>query len=301
MSPRKNLIVAELEWCIASDPLLQSVHSNDGFLTLDRHWCMERLDYSQQWLNDLDRDPSALLAFCGTDQLLGKRFESLLAFWFMQSPIFEVIASNDQLIVEKHTLGEIDFVVKDHLSNRLLHIEVACKFYLGHQNKAGWSDWKGVNAKDNLQLKMDKFQKQLSVLSTPAGLSYLQNRGLKQVQSAMLLKGYFFHHIHCIADHKSPKNASSGYASGFWLYQQETFSFFSSDNRWMVLPKRSWLCRFFGSVDSCDILNDVDIHQIVKEFIQLKSRGLMIIQISENDGWVTELNRGFVVPNSWPF
>ncbi len=79
---------------------------------------------------------------------LGFIYQTLWQRWLEQSPTFEVCESELQLIDNKKTLGEIDFIVKNRINNQFEHWEVAIKFYLLQSDY-----WYGPNAIDRLDKK----------------------------------------------------------------------------------------------------------------------------------------------------
>jgi hypothetical protein len=268
--------------------------------TLDEEWCSRQLKAHQGWLDLIDQDPSELEAMCEGYQLLGKRFEAMIGFWLKNSPVFQVVLSNHQLIDDKGTVGEIDFIVKDRESGELLHLEIACKFYLSHHNNPNWPDWRGLNGRDNLQLKMDKFSRQLSSLGIPVGHELRKELKIGGIQPTMLLKGYFFHHIDHIRQHHAPKFSNPTYPSGFWLFRSEMNSFFSGDHLWQVLPKRSWLCPYHMPVDGSQALNELDIQDKIAQLLDEYKRGVMVVKLIRKNDVYEEVSRGCVVPNHWP-
>jgi hypothetical protein len=69
-------------------------------------------------------------------------------------------------------LGEFDFIIFDRKTQKINHVEVAVKFYLGHQNYNqstckpikknlplhNWHNWVGPNFRDTLAIKMRHLQ-----------------------------------------------------------------------------------------------------------------------------------------------
>ena len=60
---------------------------------------------------------------------LGQRME-----YFMEAALkdsdYEILAKNLQIIYQKKTLGEIDFIVKNRSDNSIFQVEMVYKFYL---------------------------------------------------------------------------------------------------------------------------------------------------------------------------
>ena len=90
---------------------------------------------------------------------LGQRMEYFMEASIKASQRYELIAKNLQIIHNKKTLGEIDFLIRDLKENKVIHLELVYKFYLFDplysENK--YACWIGPNRKDSLPLKINKF------------------------------------------------------------------------------------------------------------------------------------------------
>lgn len=118
------------------------------------------------WLASLQQDPSALDAAFGDKvySRLGLYAEKLLAFYFEQHG--QLFAHGLQVRASRNdTVGEFDFLL--HQGERLLHWELATKFYLlDGAPDAALNHLIGPNLADALGLKMRKiFDKQLALAS----------------------------------------------------------------------------------------------------------------------------------------
>ena len=117
----------------------------------------------ESWLEDGNADMQEPSIDLGDEPMrLGHRFEKLIQHWFDFHPEYTLKAHNAVLQDAKMTLGELDLLVEK--SGKWTHIELACKFYLGIGQSRDWSHWIGVNPQDRLDLKMDKLQRQISLL-----------------------------------------------------------------------------------------------------------------------------------------
>lgn len=94
------------------------------------------------------------------DIILGKQAEFLFSETIKTASNFSVISENLQINQDKITVGELDYLIKDHDTNKTFHVELACKFYLlkkdEHQILEG--QWIGPNLKDTLLDKVTKFK-----------------------------------------------------------------------------------------------------------------------------------------------
>ena len=293
--------VASLAWAIGSPPLLHDDPHRPQWNIMNETWCDEQFSLHREWLLELDRDPSTLLAWLVAEnqKLLGKRFESLLAFWFSHSPHFTLLHRNIQLRQDGNTSGEIDFVVK-LADGKVIHIETACKYYLGAKSSAQWGNWIGPNGHDNLALKMEKLSAQLSIFGTSAGKDFLQQHGLTPPASFTFLKGYFFHHYRAMTKHTAPRQAHPHYSSGWYLHEMELGDFESDTFQWLMLPKSHWMGTYDFALNDFILLDGKSMVGQCREHLKQKRKAPMLIQVMMEDGIAREISRGFVVSNQWP-
>lgn len=130
------------------------------------------------------------------DSVLGLQAEACFEAYLKQSKNFELLAANLQIHGEKHTLGELDYIVRNLQTDEVLHIELACKFYLYDEN-AGESEeqkWIGPNRKDSLYEKLEKVKhKQFPLLQTSETSNLLASLGIpKPTSQELCLKAFLF-------------------------------------------------------------------------------------------------------------
>ena len=100
-----------------------------------------------------------------SNRRLGHRFETCVSAWFQYHPEWYIKAANHVVQLGKRTAGEIDLLVER--AGEILHLELAVKFYLGTSGSAQWDTWVGVDPVDRLDLKLDKFKKQVALSAQP--------------------------------------------------------------------------------------------------------------------------------------
>lgn len=300
--PFEHPLVRELAWCIGSRPLMLDHPKNNVYRTLDTDWFDGHFAQAENWLAHLDAHPDALEQFMADHptRLLGKRFERLVEFWLRESGDFSLSVSGQPLFREGRTVGEIDFIAEELATGKLLHLEVACKFYLGYNNSPRWSDWRGPNATDTLKLKMDKLVDQLSVLDGPVGQAFLQEKRMKRPEACLMLKGYLFHHFRTIAQHRAPTASIKDYPTGFWLWLRESEAFFRNEGHWMLLPKSGWLAPVRVPSSEAEVYESREMRQVVAQAVHQYKRGIMIVRLGPSGEMLEEWMRGMVVPNAWP-
>lgn len=98
--------------------------------------------------------------------VLGKRMEGFFSFLIQITSEYRLIAQNLQIVQDKITIGEIDFLLEDIKTQEKLHIELVYKFYLYDPAiEREMEKWIGPNRKDSLPQKIRKLQeKQLPLL-----------------------------------------------------------------------------------------------------------------------------------------
>ncbi|MGB5942730.1 MAG: DUF1853 family protein [Leeuwenhoekiella sp.] len=177
---------------------------------------------------------------------LGQRMEYYFQEAVDENRRFRMIAKNLQIIHQKETLGEIDFLLWDTAKLQVLHIELAYKFYLfiPDQNRHWTENWQGVNLRDNLHKKLDKFrQQQLPLLYKKEALPQLLELDIqpREVIQKVCLKGQLF--LPLKAKLTTPRiNASAVMGNWFPLEKLEMVGagkaeiFIPPKNDWVSIP-----------------------------------------------------------------
>ena len=127
----------------------------------------EEKSYSELLFEDLEDDlmkwdKNGQLNFLQFDQKRIRRAgfyaEALLHFLFSQHPRFNLLAHNHQVVRNGRTMGELDFIFEDLKLNRLIHLELACKFYVQLEPALGLDGYFGINKNDTLGRKWKKMR-----------------------------------------------------------------------------------------------------------------------------------------------
>lgn len=297
----KHKIVNDLAWVIGSVPLMSFNPKLEAYQRLTKEWFYNELKRSEAFLLELDKNPTELeeFLFSESKQLLGKRFEKFVEYWLRKSGRFEILMANKVVKNEKVTLGEIDFLVMDNESNEIWHLEVASKYYLGYNNSSLWKNWVGLNARDSLEDKMYKFNKQLSIFDREEGKSLLQTEKIKRPKSYMLMKGFFFYHWKKVKSAKSPKRSNPHHSTGIYLKEGEMSDFFIGYNSWVVLGKKNWFARYVAT-ENDEVFSDILIQKKVHALINDYGSSIMLARLKSNAGLLIEDLRVVVTLNSWP-
>jgi len=256
----RNTHVRNLAWCLLSPSILASPY--------DGHALVKALTLSEQddWLTELDRQPEALLEHmrqCRSSRI-GLVFEHYWHFfWKMQlgDPIpppwpaqcdehtwLKNLQVNQP---ETHrTLGEADFVGYQQCQTRLVHRELAVKFYLAfpapasaHDTQPNWL-WLGPNCIDRLDKKLTQMsKKQLQLLHKPEAQSALPNnwQGLP-IDSQIILRGQLFYPAHMENRSSGEIVLSQDHLRGYWYYPKDLLESIEEGEEAVILNKGDWLC-----------------------------------------------------------
>ncbi|MGB1008776.1 MAG: DUF1853 family protein [Thiolinea sp.] len=187
----QNRCVQDLAWVIHSPPLIS------GEIAGTHWWGNEffQREYAdcQPMLHQLDTDPKPLQTAINSakSHRLGHYFEALVAYWFNISPNYELLLSNHQLRTSEKTLGELDFLLQEKASRKVIHLEVSVKFYLGFGDLNDMSNWHGPGLKDRLDRKFQH----LLTHQTQLAHKYPELMPHKVDEAACLMKGRLFYPI----------------------------------------------------------------------------------------------------------
>jgi len=243
-------------------------------------------DELNKCLEEQVNNPSKIAVFFSSDEqlIVGKYFEKMVAFIFYQLPRYKVLHYSKQFFDQKHTIGEIDFILHDLIDHRTLHVEIAVKYYMGFKNIGKHDLWIGPNGRDTLKKKVLKLQDQLK-LSDQLELGTVEKR--------VLLFGYFFKHW---KHSKWPYFSNEMPDQGCWLYEYEMEDFFNRNEFYLIMPKYKWLGFYID--ENSSFLSGAELIKEVKEQLAIIGKGIMIVQL--NAATRSIKNKLIVVPREWP-
>ena len=175
--------------------------------------------------------------------VLGKRMEHYFASYISHFTSEEVLAYNRQIIQNKLTLGELDFLLKDLASGAISHVELVYKFYL-YDPASGSSELEhliGPNKRDSLNRKLHRLQKrQFPLLFHKATENLLNELEVEpeDVVQKMCFKASVFLPKHM--DQISFGKINPATISGYWIKASEFTSEAYQENRFFIPHKIFW-------------------------------------------------------------
>ena len=234
--PFKTRCVHDLAWVIQSPPFISGHIAGVNWWSSD-HFTREYRDCLGALLK-LDKQPDSLLQALGNvkSHRLGHYFEALVAFWLQISPNYTLLLSNHPLRAATKTLGEIDFLTHEVATGKIVHLEVAVKFYLGIDNLDEMSNWHGPGLRDRLDKKFNH----LCTHQTQLATKYPELMPYPIDESACFIKGRLFYPPNTVP---STRFTNNEHLDGHWhqLPDRPDTSSIASPQGYQQLAKRDWL------------------------------------------------------------
>lgn len=125
-----------------------------------------------------------------TNVRLGHLAETIVSELIKASKNIKVLHENIQVVEDKKTIGEIDFILEDVVTTELIHMELAYKFYLFDPSISSEpiNNWIGPNRNDSLKEKLEKLKRnQFPLLYHPCTQSQLPGIDLGKASQALCL------------------------------------------------------------------------------------------------------------------
>jgi hypothetical protein len=175
-----------------------------------------------------------------TNIRLGHLAEKIVSELIKSSANFKVLYENIQIIENKKTIGEIDFIIEEINTRQVIHLELAYKFYLFDPSISSEliNNWIGPNRNDSLREKLDKLKsKQLPLLYDNCAKAKFNDIVIDEVSQAICFCVSLFIPYEYKGEF-SPiyKNAIKGY-----YLNLETFTDLDhSSNEYHLPSKKEW-------------------------------------------------------------
>jgi len=211
---------------------------------------------------------------------VGRWFERVHLAALSNAPTVEVLGANRPLRGGGRTLGELDLLYRE--GGRVVHREVAVKFYLAVGTGDHPSGWVGPGKKDSLELKLTRLLEHQCTLPSRAceAGAWPEELPFPDVTEVLLLGALFSP----VGQPRLPQGASQNAEHGRW-YDASEFAERFDDASWCVLDKPWWL-----SPEHAREAVSTSARELVKDL----RRPVFVACVS---GGVVE--RAFVVPDGW--
>jgi len=306
----KHKVMQDLAWVMESPTLLNAKYIptlEQGLpVILDNEYCTKLVNSSRQWLVGLDTNPGPLRLFlsCDRSKRLGHYFELLVEYWIKERINPEFFKAHTQVFDNNRTIGEYDFLFSNDTDNKLIHLEVAVKFYLYHQSRDGSVQFIGPNANDRLARKFNHLlDHQLKLSQCEPGHKAIRSLGFTDVIPTVLMKGYLFYPSDDTKPVDVPTYVSGRHLKGWWTDIDDfAVPCQRPENRWLIVDKSLWLGPIVCKPNSkLDLMDKTDLQSYCSASFRVRQRSLLVVELEKKkSGSWEEVARGFVVSNNWP-
>jgi len=179
-----------------------------------------------------------------TDKLpLGKRIERFFEFFVNQSINYELIKSNIQIIHDKQTLGELDFLIYDMKNKKYLHLEHIYKYYLYDTSFENELDrFIGPNRDDTFIKKIEKLKnKQLPLLYKDETRQYLDGIDIDNIEQKVCFKGNIYVPLNLLG--KEIPIVNNSCIQGFYIsYKEFITQKYFKEFKYFLPSRDDWVC-----------------------------------------------------------
>lgn len=153
-----------------------------------------------------------------------------------------MVAQNLQIVQDKITIGEIDFLIEDIKTAEKFHVEMVYKFYLYDPSiETEIEKWIGPNRKDSLHQKIIKLkEQQLPLLFRKETNRVLLDLNInsKEIKQLVCFKANLFVPLHMLGEFLPLINNSC--ICGYWINFKEFSEIEYSRNVFFAPKKPDW-------------------------------------------------------------
>ncbi|MDX1328329.1 MAG: DUF1853 family protein [Arenibacter sp.] len=194
---------------------------------------------------------------------LGHQLEFVFHQLLLHNRRYKVLATNVPVRKNKITLGEFDFILRDLITGKPIHLELTYKFYIvtGVQNTPMEEQLLGPNFRDTYMQKKERIiSHQLPLSSHKEGRNTLKEYGIatKDLSKLVCFKSQLFTPYYSTKMDVTPFNSDC--IRGSWIsnmdFEREEFTSY----QYYLPTKLEWLLLPYNEVEWCsykDILDSI--------------------------------------------
>jgi len=223
---------------------------------------------------------------------LGRAFEQVvgeaLSQYYSQSNVRKSV-----VLKTSHTIGELDFLIELD-QRRLVHLEVACKFFLYVPGATSQKNFFGPRLRDRLDLKLHKLFHQQMRRQLPLDLLAPATEVWRSLWlTGMLCYPWSLYSASLDSAFVSQCGLNGQHLTGWWLTQDQTKEQSARGFKFFVIPKPWWLFPFTTGQDVCQFS---EFLRLQKYEADSKGEPEFCLRV-DKDG--VPHDRGFIVSDSW--
>lgn len=212
---------------------------------------------------------------------LGSRVEDFFRFYINHSSNYELVKHNIQIIHEKHTLGELDFILFDKKAQKYIHVEHVYKFYLYDDSFQNEIDrYIGPNRNDTFSKKLEKLKnRQLPLLYKDETKKYLDDIDIESCEQKVCFKGNIY--LPLYLENSTIPLLNNSCVRGFYLSREEFVSDMSFHAFEYFLPEKFDWVRHPNSNERWVSFDEVIVE--IDELLQKEKSPLVWLKDTKNN------------------
>ncbi len=174
---------------------------------------------------------------------LGHQMEYVCKQLIEFQPDYEILLHNLPIREGKKTIGEIDFILRDVHSRKIIHVELTYKFYIiNPEISEPIHRLMGPNKRDMFFTKMEKIKnEQFQLLHSPQGIKALEALGIEhnEIIHRVCFKAQLFKSYGANASHIRPLNSDC--VRGYWMRFDDFNTVEFRQNQFYIPSKSEWV------------------------------------------------------------
>ncbi|SDR76375.1 DUF1853 family protein [Gramella sp. MAR_2010_147] len=201
------------------------------------------------------------------NSVLGKRMESFFEIAIKHSSQYQILDSNIQIIHNKQTLGELDFLLLDKQASKVLHVELVYKLYIYDETvDLEIQRWIGPNRRDSFFEKLGKLRsRQFPLLYKPETLNYLDklNISIDKIEQQLCFKAQLFTSGSVFQKKQNLVNPDC--LAGNWYHLNHFIKMKWDENLFYSPKKKDWSC---DPEDNTNWMNQKDFLKNIQSLLE---------------------------------